>query len=267
MPLFTVEIDSFQIVDTRSLHEDTDYLSFTLLIEKENVHSAPQTKTKSMGNLNSGNHTVNLAFENVPIVNATDHLIFNYLIVNSQDDRVKVETALETVGDQLVTTELSELGWVPEASALVAYGPWLSQNLQGIFFPRCDGVVAVETNFYYLSDLLTKTASGRLSHSTRHKGSDSATLCGSNSDYIVNWHITQIGTQTVPDVFEMSQAEAQKAIQAAGLVAVFKTQISTPTKSPTPARTYWVFSQSPAAGQLAVKGSPVTMVLHGGPEP
>ena len=267
MPLFTVEIDSIHIVDTRSLHEDTDYLSFTLLIEEENVHSAPQTQVKSMGNINSGTHAVNLAFENLSIVNPTDHLIFNYLIVNSQGDRVTVETTLETVGTQLVTTELSELGWVPEASAMVEYGPWLSQNLQGIFYPRCDGVVAVETNFFYLSDLLTSTASGRFSHSTKHNGSDSATLCGSNSDYIVNWHITQIGTQTVPDVLEMSEAEAQKAIQAAGLVASFQTRISAEVNPRSPTGPYWVFSQSPGAGQLAVKGSTVTMIVQGGPKP
>jgi hypothetical protein len=40
----------FRITDTRSRHEDTDYVSISLAVGS----AAPITKTKAMGNLNNG---------------------------------------------------------------------------------------------------------------------------------------------------------------------------------------------------------------------
>jgi hypothetical protein len=35
MAVFTFTLDSFQITDTRSLHEDTDYVTYTLLVKTQ----------------------------------------------------------------------------------------------------------------------------------------------------------------------------------------------------------------------------------------
>jgi len=63
---------------------------------------------------------------------------------------------------------------------------------------------------------------------------------------------------TVPDLFEMSGANAAKAVHAAGLVAKFTGANQANS---------WVASQSPVAGQVVALGSIVTMVLRTGPMP
>lgn len=60
---------------------------------------------------------------------------------------------------------------------------------------------------------------------------------------------------SVPDVFEELMASAADRVEAAGLVPKF-------TGTGT-----WVFSQSPPAGHVVLKGSTVTMLLHSGPLP
>jgi hypothetical protein len=68
---FTFTLDSFQITDTRPLHKDTDYVSFTLVVNPQGGKGKPQRLKKSMGDLNNGTFPVNLSFPNVT-VNPTD---------------------------------------------------------------------------------------------------------------------------------------------------------------------------------------------------
>ena len=70
--------------------------------------------------------------------------------------------------------------------------------------------------------------------------------------------IDEPGRATVPDVFEMSGANAAKAVHAAGLVAKFTGANQANA---------WVASQSPTAGQVVALGSTVTMLLRTGPMP
>jgi beta-lactam-binding protein with PASTA domain len=70
--------------------------------------------------------------------------------------------------------------------------------------------------------------------------------------------IDEPGQATVPDLFEMSGANAAKAVHAAGLVAKFAGANS---------GNAWVASQSPVAGSVVALGSTVTMVLRTGPIP
>jgi len=37
MAVFSFTLDSFQITDTRSLHEDTDYVTYTLVVKDQNA--------------------------------------------------------------------------------------------------------------------------------------------------------------------------------------------------------------------------------------
>jgi hypothetical protein len=53
MPNYNLTLNNFQISETRSLLEDTDYLSFTLQIGL----ATPQTLVKSMGSIGKGTHT------------------------------------------------------------------------------------------------------------------------------------------------------------------------------------------------------------------
>src|SRR5262249_11474153 len=74
----TFTMDSFGISNTRSRHEDTDfvYLSAT-------VGGNPTVFVKkSMGDVNNGTHSVGLSIE-VDIPDDDTPVVFNYLIMNS----------------------------------------------------------------------------------------------------------------------------------------------------------------------------------------
>jgi hypothetical protein len=97
----TFSLDSFRITDTRSRHEDTDYVSFTLLVRDSNGNGTPKTLTKSMGNLNNGTYQVGLSFPNV-VVPTNGSVVFNYLIVNSgHSSESDIDKALEAGGSAL----------------------------------------------------------------------------------------------------------------------------------------------------------------------
>ena len=49
MAVFTFTLDSFQITDTRSRHEDTDYVTYTLLVKAQDGSGTPRMLTKYMG--------------------------------------------------------------------------------------------------------------------------------------------------------------------------------------------------------------------------
>src|ERR1700679_1156846 len=267
MSVFSFSLDFFQITETRSLVEDTDYVSFTLA-----VNGAPQTLVKSVGALGKGTHTVNLSFNNVS-VNPTDTVVLNYLIINSGEaSRVNVEKAMERVGPQLVVAGPG-LNFPQLNSALQVLGKWLIENLPGIAdSPKggCDGPVAVEQDTFMGTDLAAKTANGRFTQVTTHPGIGSNFGCGGNSVYVVNWHMIDpsVSSIVVPNVFELSEADAKSAVEAAGLVALFETPTSGPTgHTASVTNPPWVFSQSPAAGTMVVAGITVTMVLHTGTKP
>jgi PASTA domain len=263
MAVFTFTLDSFQITDTRSLHNDTDYVTYTLLVKAQDGSGTPRTLTKSMGDVNNGVHAVNLSFSNVT-VNPTDTVVLNYLIVNSgHKGQSQVISTIESTATKLATQGGTVLGnvIVPGigGSILGAAAGWLAGELLGILGANCDGPVAAEQDMLKYTDLIANTAHGQFSHSTKHPGTDSPHGCGRNSVYIVNWHMIQVGSavnKTVPNVIQLSAADAASHVQAAGLVAKFSGQNGTGS---------WVFSQSPTAGHVVDAGSTVSMVLHTGP--
>ena len=259
---FSFTLDSFQITDTRSLHLDTDYVTFTLLVRSKDGTGTPQTLKKAMGDVNNGTHAVNLSFSNV-VVTPTDTVILNYLIVNSgHKNPGQVESALEGAAAKLATAGGAAIGnaIIPGlGSVLGSAAAWLATELVGILTANCDGAVAAEQDTFTYNDLVGKTARGPFNQSTKHPGTNSPTGCGRNSAYVVNWHMIEVGSlanKTVPNVLELAPSEAAKRVQAVGLVAKF-----TGTNN----SSSFVFSQSPGAGQVVDTGATVTMALHAGP--
>ena len=192
--VFTFSLDSFKITDTRSRHEDTDYVSFTLAVGA----GAPQTVTKKIGDVNNGTHAVNLAFQNIAVT-PTDKVVFNYLIVNTgHQSPSEVVSTLESTGTKLAASAGAAVGAaigsaVPGlGTALGAAAGWLAGELTGMINANCDGAVAAEQNSLTYSDLVGKTAQGPFTHTTKHPGTDSPHGCGSNSMYYVNWHIQRV---------------------------------------------------------------------------
>jgi len=194
----TFSLESFRITDTRSRHEDTDYVSFTLLVRDANGNGTPQTLTKSMGNLNNGTFNVGLSFPNV-VVPTNGSVVFNYLIVNSgHSSESDIDKALETVGGSLAQKGLVAGGTALGSAILPGLGTilgavagWLAGEIQGILNANCDGPVAAEQVTLTYNDLISKTANGPYTTETKHPGTDSATGCGGNSMYYVTWALAR----------------------------------------------------------------------------
>ena len=197
MATFTFTLDSFKITDTRSRHEDTDYVSFTLLVKSATGAGTPQTVTKYMGDVNNGTFPVNLTFSKIA-VGPADTVVLNYLIVNSgHKNPSQVVSTLESAGSKLATEAGTAAGAaigsvIPGlGTALGAIAGWLAGELTSMLNANCDGAVAAEQNTFPYNDLTAKTAHGTFSHTTKHNGTDSPHGCGSNSVYYVTWHMQQ----------------------------------------------------------------------------
>jgi len=195
---FTFTLDSFKITDTRSRHNDTDFVTFTLLVNSGNGNGKPQTLKKSMGDVNNGVHPVNLSFTNIS-VDPSASVVLNYLIVNSgHKNPSQVESTLESAGTALAVKGGAALGGaigsvVPGLGTLLGAGAgFLAGQLVGILNANCDGAVAAEQNTFTHNDLLTRTAHGTFTQTTKHPGTNSPTGCGSNSVYFVTWHIQHV---------------------------------------------------------------------------
>jgi hypothetical protein len=202
---YTFSMDSFRITDTRSRHEDTDYVSISLAVGS----APPLTKTKAMGNLNNGTFKVGLTFDNVS-VGSDEPVVFTYTIVNNgHGSQVDVEKSMEKAGSQLaqkaadaaakaIGTEIgSALGAsigtaaVPVVgTALGALAGWIVGEVGGVLFANCDGPVAAAVHVFKGADLASQTGNGRIMAQTDHNpGTDSPAGCGSNSNYYVAWSV------------------------------------------------------------------------------
>ena len=74
----TFTMDSFGISNTRSLHNDTDFVYLSATVGA----NPPVFAKKSMGDVNNGTHSVGLSIE-VDIPDDDTIVVFNYLIMNS----------------------------------------------------------------------------------------------------------------------------------------------------------------------------------------
>jgi Ricin-type beta-trefoil lectin domain-like len=206
---FHFTLESFEIENTRSRHEDTDYVSCTLAVG----NSALKTKTAALGDLNNGTHNVALSFGPVTVA-PNEAVIFNYLILNSghQNEQATQEVltkagvqlaeagakaAAEAIGSgagSLVGASIGSAVVPVIGTALGALAGWIAGELGALFFANCDGPVAAEQVAMTGAELAAHTASGQpYRHTTSHTGTDSPHGCGSNSKYKVTWQITAIG--------------------------------------------------------------------------
>ncbi len=184
MPYYAFSISSIQIKNTRSKHEDTDYLAFTLRLGSLN----PETQVKSLGNLNNGVFNKGLSFNSYE-VSIYDSITLNYLIVNAGTaSSAQVEAALQAAsgawanGQGPASTNL--------AGALSDGQPWFNNELKNILNPKsCDGMVAAEQNHFQYGDLAAMLTNGPFVHQTNHPGVRSPSGCGPNSIYAVTWRI------------------------------------------------------------------------------
>jgi hypothetical protein len=204
---FSFTVDNFYISQTRSRHEDTDFVSCTLQIRNVDGTTGPsETITKSVGNVNNGTHSVVLTFPNV-LVSPGQTVLWNYSIVNAGNASLsKVDSGLENVGNQLLSSLIKGLfaGGTAGATGGAAAGAGLSllsvtgtvavaiaaifaTELEGLLTANCDGPVAAEAQSFTYDQLIAEPA--QAGYFTQHPGVNSPSGCGENSNYWVSWHI------------------------------------------------------------------------------
>jgi len=159
-PRYVFRIDDFAITETRSLHEDTDYVT-------EGLTGQPN-QVKSMGDLNNGTFPVGLSL--TAAVDANGKVTLSYIIVNTAKPLGSVTSFLRT--------------------AALDFGQNFGLNLTGILSGGCDGVVAQGRHTFNGTQLASQTANGGVIKGNDYSpGTDSPTGCGSNSRYYVDWSV------------------------------------------------------------------------------
>ena len=207
----TFTMDSFGISNTRSLHNDTDFVYLSA-----NVGANPIVfVSKSMGDVNNGTHSVGLSLE-VDIPDDDTAVVFNYLIMNNShggnDAKAKAaQAALNTIAEEIIKHGAITAAAVTVGSFLVPFFASALAAVAGIMaateaalllFADCDGLVAAGSLPFTCSDLIKRTASGqKIAENANHPGTDSADGCGSNSQYSTACTITTAPSiQTVLDL-------------------------------------------------------------------
>ena len=203
--LYNFSVDSFTITNTRSRHEDTDFIAASVAVAGSPTRSASQ----SLGDLNNGTYPTAIMFKDVE-VGENETAVFTYNIVNNghSDPSTIEKTLLE--GTETLATKGAELavkaagptigaalgasigtGVVPLiGTALGALAGWVVSYGGGLLFANCDGAVASAVHTFSGKQLREGTRQvGQLSDSDYHPGTDSPAGCGSNSQYNVNWTI------------------------------------------------------------------------------
>jgi phospholipase C len=207
----TFTMDSFGISDTRSRHNDTDFVYLTATVGA----NPPVFVSKSMGDVNNGNHSVGLSIE-VDIPDDDTIVVFNYLIMNGShsDDNTRAkaaQAALSTVAQEIIKHKDITAGAiivgaiaVPFFVASVAAIAGVLAVVEGglLLFADCDGVVAHGALPFTCNDLIKRTSSGqKIADNTDQPGVDSPAGCGGNSHYTTACTIaTAPAIQTVLDL-------------------------------------------------------------------
>lgn len=203
--LYNFSVDSFTITNTRSRHEDTDFIAASVAVAGRPTRSASQ----SLGDLNNGTYPTAIMFKDVE-VGENETAVFTYNIVNNghSDPSTVEKTLLEAT--ETLATKGAELavkaagpaigaalgasigtGVVPIiGTALGALAGWVVSYGGGLLFANCDGAVASAVHTFSGKQLREGTRLvGQLSNSDYQPGTDSPAGCGSNSQYNVNWTI------------------------------------------------------------------------------
>jgi len=207
----TFTLDSLGISNTRSRHNDTDFVYVSATVGANPTVFV----SKSLGDLNNGTHSVGLSVE-VDIPDDDTIVVFNYLIINNghggNDAKAKAaQSALSTIAETIIkhgaiTATAITVGSIVVplfGSALSAIAGVLAVTEVGLLlFADCDGVVAAGALHFTGSELIRRTTSGqKIRETVDHPGSDSPAGCGSNSRYSTTTTIaTAPSIQTVLDL-------------------------------------------------------------------
>jgi hypothetical protein len=204
MPInFTVK--SFALSNTRSLHEDTNYVAVAINQNGNEV----QPQAKRIGNVNNGTHAVNLTVSIPSRYENSDTFAFSYLVINHGGGKAQdvlndcvsamTQSALKTffapdavlvpVGTSMLPKCLSSA--LRAKDDMKSWWNQIKPQFQHLSSDRCDGPVAIDRFSFTGAELdqliLTSQANP---FSIIYLGIDSAVGCGSDSNYSVQWAIS-----------------------------------------------------------------------------
>ncbi len=202
---YVFSVDGMQIKTLRSAHHDTDLVVATLSVGKWPIQTATFGPTDVSNQSYSFSSITNNLMFRPQLVELGEPVVFTYTIVNTSKGSA-VATTLQSLivkGAQAVASAelkstIAALGIFGSAVLGPAVGAVIGivlDPLLALVFADCDGVVAAESRTWLGRDLqkLVTGAHQKYQVSTEHFGSDSNAGCGSdNSDYVVNWSITEV---------------------------------------------------------------------------
>src|SRR5689334_11779157 len=80
MPSYIFRLEQFHIDNTRAADDDTDVVSFAMKVGDQ---ALGEPQIKHMGNVDNGDHAVNLQFGPISVDTPATPVVFNYQILNS----------------------------------------------------------------------------------------------------------------------------------------------------------------------------------------
>jgi hypothetical protein len=167
MALYTFALEGFHIANTRSRHKDTDQVSFGLQVGNRQF----PRQSFSAGDVNNGDHGVNLAYQSVCVSDPTSPVAFSYEIYNGDASKLSVD--LETLDKRLLAQSVddtiktsgadtgfanfssgeagADIPMLDEDNPFADTSNWSMVFFESIFvdigsfvFPDCDGFVAAD---------------------------------------------------------------------------------------------------------------------------
>lgn len=205
---YVFSLDNFIIYNTRSVQNDTDQVFFSLKIDDRKFPAF----TKWIGDVNNGNHAVNMVIDPTIVIEPGSKVTFCYLILNSYEldlDLDLVHNVLNLLCDALGDTINYLMGEPVIGSAIAFALKELTSFITGTL--SRNGVVAIDTigteNIPLTGqslDILTATT-GYHTETRQYPGklsTDSAAYkqLYSNSDYSVTWSIARRSLRCVPEL-------------------------------------------------------------------
>ena len=202
---FTIGLDSFRITDTRSQHEDTDFVSVSLAVGNK----PPVSQTRSLGNVNNGTHPINLSFPTVKIA-PNETAVLTYSMVNAGHQSPDAVTKALQAGTNSLAQKAAQIAATAAGSAigealgasigtaavpligtaLGALAGWVVGGAFGLILADCDGPVAAGVHVLTYAQIKASIEGGHgLTQTDEHPGVDSNHGCGGNSHYFVTWSV------------------------------------------------------------------------------
>jgi hypothetical protein len=176
MAICTFSLDKYQILHTRAVHEDTNYVTAKLTVDNQLI-GEPQVKF--MGNQNNGTFNVGFTWPDVNVPPDGKVELFYQILNSGHTNHATMEKALATA------TAVTSGNWIGELAKLAV--PFLVANCDGPIGPpegRTIEFGGPDLNF--LAGGTDKTF--RDKHD--EPGNDSPHGCGSNSHYVVHYSVT-----------------------------------------------------------------------------